>query len=148
MSDFRYFPLPEGPLGWDIPDRLNMAAEVCDRWAEADPDREAIREVTPAGGLQLTSFGDLRAMADALAHRLAEMGIGRGDRVGVFRSQSPWTAAAHVAIWKLGAVSIPLFTLFGPEAMALRLADSGAAAVVNPQVALTYIPGDVPAPDA
>jgi acetyl-CoA synthetase len=108
-----------------------MAVEVCDSWADVDPTREAIREVTQAGGLKRTSYGDLRAMADALAHRLAEQGIGRGDRVGIFRSQSPWTAAAHVAAWKLGAISIPLFTLFGPEAMALRLADSGARAVVT-----------------
>ncbi|RDC71932.1 AMP-dependent synthetase [Rhodovulum sp. 12E13] len=115
--------------GWRLPARLNMAEEACDRWAEADPDRPAILE--PAGGeLSVTTYGQLRAMADALARALAAQGVGRGDRVGVLRAQSPWTAAAHVAIWKLGAISIPLFVLFGDRALAERLSDSSARAVV------------------
>ncbi|MEO1308546.1 MAG: AMP-binding protein, partial [Pseudomonadota bacterium] len=70
-------------------------------------------------------------MADGLARHLASRNIGRGDRVGVLRSQHPWTAAAHLAIWKLGAISIPLFTLFGPDALSVRLQDAGASAVLT-----------------
>ncbi len=115
--------------GWRLPARLNMAEEICDRWAEADPARPAILE--PVGAeVTVTTYGDLRAMADALARALAARGIGRGDRVGVLRSQSPWTAAAHAAIWKLGAISLPLFVLFGDRALAERLTDSGARAIV------------------
>ncbi|MDX1781199.1 MAG: AMP-binding protein, partial [Thalassovita sp.] len=55
----------------------------------------------------------------------------RGDRVGVLRSQSPWTAAAHIACWKLGAISIPLFKLFGTEALITRLEDAGVNVVVS-----------------
>ena len=125
--------------GWRLPERLNMGREVCDVWAEAEPDRPAILEpgLEPgAGELRITTYGELRAMADALARALAERGVGRGDRVGVLRSQSPWTAAAHVAVWKLGAISIPLFVLFGDRALAERLADSGArAAVADPESA-------------
>ncbi|WP_068115073.1 AMP-binding protein [Tropicimonas marinistellae] len=116
--------------GWQIPERLNMAAEVCDRWAEAEPNRVAVIEPR-ADGLQKTTYRALQGMADALAYRLVERGIGRGDRVGVLLSQSPWTAAAHVAIWKIGAISIPLFTLFGPEALAMRLQDSEARCLVT-----------------
>ncbi len=133
--------------GWRLPTRLNMAEEVCDRWAEADPDRPAILE--PASGeLAVTTYGELRAMADALARALAARGVGRGDRVGVLRAQSPWTAAAHVAIWKLGAISIPLFVLFGERALAERLADSGARAVVaDPESGprLSGLSGELPA---
>lgn len=116
--------------GWDIPARLNMAEEVCDRWAAAEPERVALIEVA-GEGLRQTTYAQLREMADGLAHRLVAQGVGPGDRVAVFRSQSPWTAAAHIAIWKIGAISIPLFTLFGPEALAVRLADSGAEVVVT-----------------
>ncbi|NDR56413.1 AMP-binding protein [Aliiruegeria sabulilitoris] len=124
-----YLPLMQGQ-GWDIPERLNMASEVCDRWAATEPDRMALIEPLREG-VRETSYRRLRDMANALAHRLSAMGVGRGDRVGVFLSQSPWTAAAHIAIWKLGAISIPLFTLFGPEAMAVRLEDAEASVVVT-----------------
>ena len=49
----------------------------------------------------------------------------------MLRPQSPWTAAAHLAVWKLGAVSVPLFSLFGDEALLTRLHDSGACVVVS-----------------
>ncbi|SNS80289.1 AMP-binding protein [Tropicimonas sediminicola] len=129
--------------GWQIPERLNMAWEVCDRWAEAEPERVALIEPLADGGLRRTTFGDLRAMADAMAHRLVEVGIGRGDRVGVFLSQSPWTAAAHVAVWKIGAISIPLFTLFGPEALAMRLGDAEARAIVTDAGGAERLGGDL-----
>ena len=54
----------------------------------------------------------LQRDANRLAHRLTSRGVRRGDRVGVLRPQSAWTAAAHIAAWKLGAVSVPLFSLF------------------------------------
>lgn len=115
---------------WDLPGQLNMAHDVCDRWAETDPDRVAILDASD-GGLTRVTFAELRQMADGLAHHLAGLGIGRGDRVGVLRTQHPWTAAAHIAIWKLGAISIPLFVLFGDEALRTRLDDAGARAVVT-----------------
>ncbi|MEL7216746.1 MAG: AMP-binding protein, partial [Pseudomonadota bacterium] len=77
------------------------------------------------------SFAELKTLSDGLAVHLMSLGVGPEDRVGVLRPQSVWTAAAHIAIWKLGAISIPLFTLFGEEALATRLSDSGARAVVT-----------------
>jgi acetyl-CoA synthetase len=62
---------------------------------------------------------------------LQARGVARGDRVGVLRSQDDWCAAAHIAIWKLGAVSIPLFKLFRHDALDSRLGDAGAAWVVT-----------------
>ncbi|MDV7142949.1 AMP-binding protein [Tropicimonas sp. TH_r6] len=124
------YPALQAGRDWEIPARLNMASEVCDRWAEADPERVALIEPLEAGN-RITRFGELRAMADALAHSLVLKGIGPGDRIGIFRSQSPWTAAAHIAVWKVGAISIPLFTLFGPEALAMRLGDAEAALIVT-----------------
>ncbi len=114
---------------WDIPERLNMAVQVCDDWAARTPDRVAIIDMT-GGERRTVSYGRLRQMADGLAQELGERGVKCGDRVGVLRSQSPWTAAAHIACWKLGAISIPLFKLFGVEALITRLEDAGVELVV------------------
>ncbi|WP_323783533.1 AMP-binding protein [Thalassovita sp.] len=118
---------------WDIPGRLNMAVQVCDDWAAHEPDRVAIIDMTGGTRRDLT-YAQLRRMADGLAHDMVRRGVKRGDRVGVLRSQSPWTAAAHIACWKLGAISIPLFKLFGVEALITRLEDAGVALVIaDPQ---------------
>jgi len=93
---------------WEVPQRYNMGADVCDKWAESEPDRIAIIDLTGAERRDIT-FAQLRAKADKLARHLVSLGIGRGDRVGVYRTQSVWTAAAHIAVWKIGAGSMPLF---------------------------------------
>jgi acetyl-CoA synthetase len=116
-------------FAWDIPARYNMGVDVCDKWAEIDPDRTAIIDLTD-GTRTDVSFGALQYLSDHLALHLQSNGIGVGDRVGVLRTQSVWTAAAHIAIWKLGAISVPLFTLFRTEALLARLRNSGAKAVV------------------
>jgi len=115
---------------WAIPARLNMARQACLDWAAREPGRVAIIDLS--GGLRRdVSYGELAAMTRALAAHLARAGVGRGDRVGVLRSQDPWCAAAHLAAWTLGAISLPLFKPFGPQALATRLADSGARHVVT-----------------
>jgi len=115
---------------WDIPDRLNMAAQVCDDWAARAPERLAIRDLS-GDAPRAVSYGALRAMADGLAQALVARGVGRGTCVGVLRSQGAWCAAAHIAIWKIGAISIPLFKLFRQEALSGRLGDAGARLVVT-----------------
>lgn len=115
---------------WNLPPRLNMARQACDVWAEEEPERVAIIDLT--GGLRRdVSYGELRDMADSLALSLVARGVKRGDRVGVLRSQHPWCAAAHIAIWKIGAISIPLFKLFMQDALVSRVRDADAHIVVT-----------------
>jgi len=111
---------------WNLPERLNMAVQVCDAWAAAEPDRVAIVDME-AGEF---SYARLRQMADSLAHALVARGVAPGDRVGVLRSQGAWCAAVHIAIWKIGAISIPLFKLFKHDALASRVGDAGARIIV------------------
>ncbi|GLQ35319.1 AMP-dependent synthetase [Amylibacter marinus] len=113
---------------WDIPHAYNMGVDVCDKWAATDPERVAIIDLEC--GSRIT-FAQLKKMSDTLAMELRAKGIGFGDPVGVLRSQSAWTAAAHIAIWKLGAISMPLFGLFRAEALKMRLSDSAAKVVVS-----------------
>ena len=114
---------------WNLPPHLNMATQVCDDWATRAPDRVAIIDLTD--GRRDVSYGELRRMADGLAQELVARGVKLGDRVGVLRSQGVWTAAAHIAIWKIGAISIPLFKLFMRDALQSRLRDAGADLIIT-----------------
>ncbi|MCZ8103584.1 MAG: AMP-binding protein [Burkholderiales bacterium] len=116
---------------WSIPDRYNIGVDVCDRWAAVDPDRPAIIEVFAEGGSAVLTFGGLRDASNRLANALRRAGIGRGDRVGLLLPQSRDVAVAHVALYKLGAVALPLAVLFGIDGLTYRLADAGAKGLVT-----------------
>jgi acetyl-CoA synthetase len=119
---------------WRVPDRFNIAVACCDSWAAAEPGREAIRHIRSDGTVEGWSYGRLKEASDRFANALAARGVGRGDRVAVLLPQGPEVLVTHFAVQKLGAVVLPLFTLFGPDALAFRLADSGAKAIVtNPE---------------
>ncbi len=115
---------------WEIPEFYNIGVDVCDRWADAEPDRLAVIDAREDGDRHF-AFGELRALSNQVANLLRSEGIGRGDRVGILLPQTPETAYGHIAVYKLGAIAIPLFTLFGVEALEHRLANSGAAAVIT-----------------
>ncbi len=108
--------------------RLNMATQVCDGPAKTTPDKVAIIDLSD--GLQEVTFAQMQTMADSLARELVARGVRRGDRVGVLRSQDAWCAVAHIAIWKIAAISIPLFKLFKQDALVSRVADASAKIVV------------------
>ena len=76
------------------------------------------------------TYGGLSEMTDGLARALLTQ-IKPGDRVGVLLSQSPWCAAAHLAIWKIGAISVPLFKLFKQDALASRIKDAGVSLILT-----------------
>lgn len=108
-----------------MPSKLNMARQCLSRPAE----QVAILDLSSAAVTEIT-YGELGKMTDRLARGL----LGRvqpGDRVGVLLSQSPWCAAAHLAIWKIGAISVPLFKLFKRDALASRIGDAGAGYVLT-----------------
>lgn len=110
---------------WDIPARLNMAQQCLDRPVDA----LAVIDLT-VGARRDVSFGALAQMTDGLARALTKR-VQAGDRVGVLLSQSPWCLASHLAIWKIGAISVPLFKLFKYDALASRVGDAGAKVVLT-----------------
>jgi len=116
---------------WQIPARYNIGTDVCTRWALADPDRPAIIWQRPNGQVETVSFGRLEDESNRLANVLNARGIRRGDRVAIILSQGPAAAIAHIAIYKMGAIAVPLAALFGPDALAFRLANSGARALLT-----------------
>jgi acetyl-CoA synthetase len=116
---------------WQIPARYNIGVDVCDRWAEIDPARTAIFNLRADGAVEEVSYGALREASNRLANALAARGIGRGDRIALLLPQGPAVAASHIAIYKLGAIALPLAMLFGVEAISYRLEDSGARALIT-----------------
>jgi acetyl-CoA synthetase len=116
---------------WQIPARYNIGVDVCDRWAEIDPARIAIFNLGADGAVEEVSYGALREASNRLANALAARGLGRGDRIALLLPQGPVVAVSHIAIYKLGAIALPLAMLFGVEAIAYRLEDSGARALIT-----------------
>lgn len=116
---------------WDVPAHYNIGIDVCDKWAERDPGRVALIFKRRDGGVDEYTFADIRRDSGRMANLLRSLGIRRGDRVGILLPQAPETAVSHVAVYKMGAVAVPLFSLFGVDALHFRLANCGARAVVT-----------------
>lgn len=124
-------------FAWQVPDRYNIGTDVCDRWADLDPDRIALIHRHRDGTTTSHSFKMLRDDANRLCNGLASAeggAVRRGDRVAILLPQAPETAVAHIAVYRMGAIAIPLFSLFGPEALVWRLSDSGAKVVITDAV--------------
>ena len=120
----------ESNFQWEIPDVFNIAEAVCDRHAE-DPAKVALIHENESGTVESWTFRQIQQYANRLANAMEALGICEGDRVGIVLPQSPETGIAHIAIYKIGAVALPLANLFGPEALKYRLQDSGAKAVIT-----------------
>jgi acetyl-CoA synthetase len=115
---------------WEVPARFNIASACCDRYADGT-NRLALIYVNEDGEATRTSFDEMRALSSRFANVLKADGLSRGDRVAVFLSQSLELPIVHLAAFRSGLVSVPLFTLFGEDALEFRLANSGAKAVVT-----------------
>jgi len=115
---------------WEIPDRLNLATVCCDRHADGSK-RLALIYVDEDGSSRRTSFDEVAGMSRRFANVLTADGLARGDRVAVFLSQSLELPIAHLAAFRSGMVSIPLFALFGEDALEFRLSNSAAKAIVT-----------------
>jgi acetyl-CoA synthetase len=117
---------------WQVPTDFNIAEACCARWARrAESEAHiAIAWQNERGESGTLSYGALQREADRLAAALQRLGVARGDRVAIVMPQRPETAVAHMAVYQLGAVAMPLSMLFGPEALAYRLQDSGARVAI------------------
>ncbi len=141
-SNDRY-PILHGQFRWQVPPWFNIA-EVCSRrWARQTPQAVAIIQETEAafekGPVSHCTYGALQARANQLSHALKALGVKRGDRVAVVMPQRIETAVAHIALYQMGAVAMPLSMLFGPEALEYRLQDSEAVVAIADESCLESI---------
>ncbi|WP_232823110.1 AMP-binding protein [Oceanibium sediminis] len=126
-------------FAWPMTERMNIADLACERWARAASERVALSVLSAEGAVQSHTYGSLSRQSNRLAHLLAARGIGRGDRVAILLPQTLETVLCHLAICKLGAIAVPLFTLFGEDGLRFRLGDSGARALVTDRANLDKI---------
>lgn len=119
-------------FSWSIPTHYNIAQDTCEKWADGSA-RLALIQERDNGHIEQYSFDQLKSWSDQFANVLRAQGIQKGDRVGVLLAQGLETAIAHLAIYKIGAVAMPLFSLFGFDALQYRLKDSGAKALITDQ---------------
>jgi acetyl-CoA synthetase len=111
---------------WAIPERCNIAHFACDRHTGL-----ALIEVDAAGESTQYTYEQIAEYSDRLATVFASFGVARGDRVAVYAPQRVENPLAHLAAFKVGALSVPLSSLFRADALAYRLAHSRAKIVVT-----------------
>ncbi len=132
---------------WVIPDRYNIAGSCCDAWAMAAPDRVCVIDVQPSGEVVTLSYRTLLDRANRLANALTERGVKPGDRVAIMLPQGCAVPVAHMAVYKMRCIAVPLANLFGVDAIAFRLRDSGAAALITDAAGLSKVRAIAPQPD-
>jgi len=115
---------------WQIPEYYNIGVDICDKWA-SDRGRLALISENDQGQLEKFTFADLKDLSNRLANGLNALGVKQGDRIGILLPQSPETAISHIAVYKTGGIAIPLFVLFGTDALLYRLQNSEAKVVVT-----------------
>ena len=115
---------------WEIPDFYNIGVDICDKWAH-QRYRLALIYETEKGQKEQYTFWDLKRLSNKFANGLHAYQIDQGDRVGILLPQCPETAISHIAIYKIGAIAIPLFTLFGTDALEYRLSNSEAKGIIT-----------------
>ncbi|MFI9566185.1 AMP-binding protein [Streptomyces rishiriensis] len=122
---------------------LDVAGLLCD---QHPADRVAFTVVDGTGGASTLSYGELATDSHRYARALQGLGVGPGDRVATLMGKGTDLVTLILAIWRLGAVYVPLFTAFAPQAIALRLEGAGAhVVVVDPDQRRKLNPGpDMP----
>lgn len=117
---------------WYIDGQFNYVATALDHHAEgADAARTALIWEGEDGEVRRYTYGELLALTNQAANALRTLGVGKGDRVGIYMPMIPEVVAATLACGKLGAIYTPIFSGYGAEAIASRLRDSGAKLLIT-----------------
>jgi acetyl-CoA synthetase len=117
-------------FSWRIPELYNIGVDLCDKWA-VDPSRLALIHERRDGSAARFTFADMKRLSNQAANLFAARNVQAGDRIGILLPQEPETAVSHLATYKMGAIAVPLFTLFGVDALRYRLGDAGVKALVT-----------------
>jgi acetyl-CoA synthetase len=118
---------------WFVGGECNIASTCVDRYADdqARSNDAAVIWEGEEGAARTLTWCELRTLTDRIASGLRARGVQRGDAVGLFLPMIPETVAALFAVAKLGAVFLPIFSGYGADAVAVRLEDAGAVALIT-----------------
>lgn len=115
---------------WCVGATTNIAIACLDRHRGAGAATAIVFE-SEDGAVETVSYGELLERTCRLASSLETLGLRPGDRVGLFMPLMTEAVVAFLALARLGCVVLPLFSGFGPAAVADRLNDAGAVALVT-----------------
>jgi acetyl-CoA synthetase len=118
---------PQWPK-WFVGGKVNLTYNCVDRHAESSDasSRPALLWEGEDGEVRELSYAKLSADVNRVANGLTDLGVGKGDTVGVYMPMIPEAIIAAYGIAKIGAIYLPIFSGFGPPAVATRLNDAGA----------------------
>ena len=122
---------------WSIPENYNIASDTIDKFSNSE--RIALKHVLDDGNCNEFTFKYLQQISNQLANVLDHLSFKNDDRVGIILGQCPETILSHMACFKSGKISIPLFSLFGDDALLFRLKDSGASTVICDDLSIEKI---------
>jgi len=135
---------------WELFDgdrqKLNIAHECIDRHVEGE--RTAVIVVQAQGGEEILSFRRIAEDSARFAQYLKERGVGAGDRVAIMLEPSRAFYMAVFGAMKVGAIAVPMFTLFGPDGVRLRVDDCKPSLFVTNAEKASLVPGSIIADDA
>ena len=122
---------------WNIPEFYNIASDTVDQ--DIYQNRTALINFLQDGKIEKWSFLDIKRYSNKLANVFDHFNIETNARVGIILGQCPETAIAHMACFKSGKISIPLFNLFGTDALHYRLLNSRSSLVICDNIGLNKI---------
>ncbi len=133
-----------------VPEYFNIGVACSDIFLKSKADCPAILEINQDGNHTAISYASLSENSSRFASSLQNIGIETGERVAILLPQGADVAVAHLAIYKLGAIAVPLSHVFQEEAISYRLKDSGASTLVTDDIGfakLSQILAKEPLPD-
>jgi acetyl-CoA synthetase len=115
---------------WCVDGEMNIIHNCLDKWQGTEQaDQPALHWEGEEGRTQSLTYAQLHEEVCRCANALRELGLGKGDAIGLYMPMIPELAIAFLAVIKIGGVILPLFSGYGPSAIATRLADANAKAV-------------------
>jgi acetyl-CoA synthetase len=116
---------------WFVDGRINIADAALTRWARETPDSPAVVHEAEDGTVRRLTFAELDDQVARARAGLRARGIGKGDAVAIYLPMTPEAVVAMYAVASIGAMAVPLFSGFAPSAIAARLQDANAKAVIT-----------------
>ena len=111
---------------WFESGKINLVHNCLDRHSSSRRDQLALIWEGDGGETREMTYGELDAAVCRMANAMRDRGVGTGDSVGIYMPMLPETVVALLAVWKIGSIAVPIFSGFGPDAVAVRLRDAGA----------------------
>ena len=116
---------------WFVDGRMNYVTSAIDRHLAQRASSNAIRWEGDDGAVRNLTFTELAEEVNRACNMLKELGVAKGDRVGIFLPMIPETAITVLACGKVGAIFVPIFSGFGTDAVANRLNDAGVSVLIT-----------------